>query len=547
MWLAVKKRLPLALVTLVALAGYWTLAMFPTPAGLLSNHGHGFQLAGGAEILAGRHPFLAFDDIVYGPMMYYASGAAQWLAGGRVGGELVLVSLAYAIGYALLFRLMLGLGVSRGLAFAVTALAIMVLPEPFRYYLFLAPMLFFAAAWRYADAPGWRRLAWMAMAVTLAGLFRSELGVFTFVSGLGLIATTGAGRRQPARHVLGLTGMVVLCALPWLAWLAAHGRLTSYLMLSSVDALQDVAGRAKPPPPFDFSGTPLTGQNAKAWLFRTPWLIMVFVGVMMVVRRAEIRGPQRARLWCAGIFMVLSLAQASHIVDWIHVRDTLPVRFLLLGWVVAGSLHRGGPVRAQIGGRFLSAAVVAVFCLTLVGGAAGKQELAQLSPLAVGRKLLAYNASRDELLARVRESGGNFRAPLYEYVRDHSAPDEGVFAVLEAPQLNYFAHRRFAGRQMAIFPGYFGSPADQRRLIESIRQGPTAFVVIDHAAMADHPEISLDRFAPEFYAFLQAEFVEVAQFGYCQVLAPRWRKGSPLDAPNWWEPRKRVRPRVRLP
>ena len=67
-------------------------------------------------------------------------------------------------------------------------------------------------------------------------------------------------------------------------------------------------------------------------------------------------------------------------------------------------------------------------------------------------------------------------------MRDHSAPDEGVFAVLEAPQMNYFANRRFAGAQMAIFPGYFASSDDQRALIEQIRRGRTAFVVIDHLA-----------------------------------------------------------------
>ena len=135
------------------IAVYWTVAMFTTPAKLLSNHGHGFQMAGGSEILSGRHPFIAFNDIVYGPLMYYASGAAQWLAGGRVGGELVLVCLAYAIGYTLLFRLMLGLGAPRRLAFAMTLVAILVLPAPFRYYLFLLPIVFFTAAWCYAELP----------------------------------------------------------------------------------------------------------------------------------------------------------------------------------------------------------------------------------------------------------------------------------------------------------------------------------------------------------------------------------------------------------
>ena len=41
--------------------------------------------------------------------------------------------------------------------------------------------------------------------------------------------------------------------------------------------------------------------------------------------------------------------------------------------------------------------------------------------------------------------------------------------------------------------------------------------------MMDNPDISLERFAPEFYAFLQQDFVEVKRIGYCRVLAPRWR------------------------
>jgi hypothetical protein len=130
------------------------------------------------------------------------------------------------------------------------------------------------------------------------------------------------------------------------------------------------------------------------------------------------------------------------------------------------------------------------------------------------------------LLARVRAEQGSFRAGLYEYIRDHSAPGEAVMAVLEAPELNYFADRRFAGRQMAIFPGYFASPRDQQRLIAEIRAGPTAFVVIDHLEMMDFPEGAMARFAPEFLRFLEEDFIEVKRFGYCRVLVPKDR----LDA-----------------
>ena len=149
---------------------------------------------------------------------------------------------------------------------------------------------------------------------------------------------------------------------------------------------------------------------------------------------------------------------------------------------------------------------------------------------AVAEKLRAYDRSRDQLLADVRKRGENFRAALYEYVRDHSAPDETIFAVIEAPQVNYFANRRLAGDQLGIFPGYFARAADQRCLIARLRAGPTAFVIIDHTGQDEYPDLALEKFAPEFYAFLEREFVEIKRIGYCRVLAPRrsaiWRHPS---------------------
>ncbi len=515
---------------IAAVALYWTVVMFPTPAQLLLDHGQGYQLAGAAEILAGNHPFIAFKDI-YGPLVHYASAAAQTFAGERIAGELILVGLSFAIGYVILFRLMMKCAVPTWLALVTTLVAIAAKPESWRYYMLLLPMVFFAAAWRYVERPSRRRLIVMAFTVTCAGLFRPDLGVFTYVSGVALIGTFWNDRKQVAWQLTGFSLCVLLCALPWLGWLAAHGKMTAYLVNSSLDAIQDAAGRARPAPWFDFSTSVYSEQNAKAYLFRLPAFMLVFATVMLVLRRAQVQGVLRSQLFCALTFVILSQLQGAHIVDWIHVRDTLPMRLFLFAWIAAGvapGAVRGWHVAAIR--RCVPQGVAALVGLSLMGAVVETPLPGRMTLKAVKEKLSVYTGSREELLTYVRKRRECPCARLYEYVRDHSAPDETVFAVIEAPQTNYFANRRLAGPQLAIFPGYFSSHEDQLQLIAQLRQGRTAFVIIDHVGMKEYRDLSLAKFAPEFYAFLQEEFVEVTKIDYCQVLTPRKRLAFPLVA-----------------
>lgn len=507
-----------------ALAGYVACAWFPTPAKLLSEHGQGYQLAGAAEILAGRHPFIDFSDIVYGPLMYYVSALAQGVTGGRVGGELALAVGAFALGYALFFRLLRACAVPAGIAVTATVIAILVQPAAYRYYHLLLPVLVFTAVWRYGAAPGRLRLVVMGMAVTVTGLYRSDLGVITFGAGVVTILVGDADRRTKGTRSLAFAGAVLGCALPWLGWLAMNGKLAGYLANASLDALAAGEGLFRPAPRLDFAHGFLNAENAKAVLFRLPLLMVGFAGATLLAYWGQLAGAMRARLSGVLAFAVLTQFSGLVIFDWIHVRDTLPMRIFLLAWIAGVAVNSAGDGSAVAKARrVLLLGTVGMIGVGLVIGALAKETPRELAPSAVMGKVQAYAAGRAEFLAEVRAAGVNFRAELYEYLRDHSAPDEAVFAVIEAPQANYFADRRLPGAQLAIFPGYFSSPEDQRRLIAEIRRGRTAFVVLDHLAQPEYPDFSLPTFAPEFWSFLETEFVEVVQIGYCRVLTPRNR------------------------
>lgn len=503
-----------------AAAGFAALGLFPMPAMLLSDHGHGYQLAGAAEILAGRHPFVDFRD-VYGPLPHYASALAHVAAGGRVGGELALVVAALAVGYALFFRLLRRAGVGIGVALAATAVAIVVQPAAFRYYLFLLPVVFLTAAWRYAEGPTRRARLALAATVALAGLFRPDMGVFTWAAGVVLIATLGEGRRAAWRDAAEFTGGVVAWALPWLGWLAAHGALGEYLRDSSVGALAHNAGMARAFPEWRFAGGGLNETNAKAVLFRLPAVLLGLALAGLWWRRRELAGAQRARLWTMAALAAGTQFQAVSIVDWMHVRDTLPWRIFLLAWLIATEAPEMAERAVRARARWAVVAGAAALAVVLMAAVAWREPLGQFRLRALRGKLKTYALDRDAMLARL---AGLPRADLYAYLRDHSAPDEGVFAVIEAPQTNFFAGRRLAGGQLAIFPGFFACAEDQRWLIARLRGGGTAFVVLDHLGMDEYPDLALEKFAPEFWAFLQSDFVEVQRVGPFRVLAPRSRR-----------------------
>lgn len=516
---------------LAALAVYMAIAHYPTPPEFITDHGQGYQLAGAAEILSGRHPFIDFKD-VYGPLTFYASAAAQWLSGGRVGGELALGCLALGLSCAILFRLMLGCAIPISYAAAATLVTIAVQPVAYRYYLFLLPMLFFLAAWRYIARPGRGRLAVLALVVTVAGLFRPDVGIATWASGLIAVVFAASDQPEAWKAAARFTVLVALWAAPWLGWLAAHGQLGAYLYDSSVKAFEAAAGMARPAPGVDWSDL-LSDQNAKAFLFRLPVLLLVFAAAMLVVRRAELRGPQRARLLCAFAFVVLTLAQASHIVDWIHMRDTLPMRILFLAWIAAGSATaaNAAPGRTSRFARFVPRGLAAIVGAILLFVGQGRPVGTEFVPREAVQKLRDYWVRPEEFVDRLHYRGGSYHAAICYLVRNHSRPDEGLFAVLEAPELNYFAHRPLAGGQLALLPGIFSSPADQRELIRRLQRDNTTFVVIEQPQQAEYPGLSLARIAPELTAYLRREFVFEAQVGYCFLLRARSRPMKPIGRP----------------
>ncbi|MEY2878516.1 MAG: hypothetical protein RLZZ15_896 [Verrucomicrobiota bacterium] len=524
-----------------AAALYWSAAMFLRPARLLMENGHGYQLAGAGEILAGRHPFIDFQD-VYGPLAHYASAAGLWVCGERVAGELLVCSLGFAVGHVIFFRLLLALGAGRVIALGATLLTLLVQSAPYRYYMLLCPMIFLGTAWRYVAAPVTARMGGMALAVAVGGLFRPDFGVLGFLAGAIAVWCVPQNAARRARLVALFAAFIVAAALPWLVWLALRGHLGDYLINSSgaAAAMNSAEGMGRPAVGLSFSNGWWTEQNAKAVLLRLPLATLVLALVGVWRWRAAIPESARPWLWCAVAYAVFSQAQAEQIGDWLHARDPLPVRILLLAWIcvlAARAMPSSGG--ANVSRRLTwGAAGVAAALLALAG--AHHQPLRQLKPAGLAAKVRDYWERRPEFLARI-PPWESFRPAFYGYLRAHSAPDESVLAVTEAPQMNFFAERRLVGGQLALLPGYFASPRDQTALVAALRDPRTALVVVVQEAQPNYPDLRLANFAPIVWACLTGDFQEVARFNAIRVLAPRARI-RPGTEEHWTPRRNRASP-----
>lgn len=508
-------------VALVAL--YWTAAIALAPYELLAlNNGHGWQLAGGAEILAGRHPFLDFRDC-YGPLAFYASASAQAFSGGGLFGELLLNCAAPALAFALWFRLLTTVDVPARIALPLTLSAVVAMPVPYRYYLVLLPVFFFWAAWRYTEGASLRRLALLALGATVTGLFRPDFGVYVCLAGIVLLALhSPVARRSRIRAIACFLGLVLAWALPWLGWLAAHGQLVDYLMLSSIDAMHKASGYTREMPTLSLAHELFAPSNLKAVFFRLPQCACVLGAIVFFLRWRQLAAVVRARLACVLAFAALSLLQTSHLVDWMHVRDVVPMSTFLLAWVIAQAGPAEAPAPWQRRCFQLAAGCSAVVALGFAAGAVHKETRHAFAPLAVARKAASYRGSLDELLARLRAGPDPYRAlAVVDLVRTQSPPHAPLLVLVEGPQLNYFCSRPLAGGQFALLPGYLDREVRQREFVARLRAQPPAYVIINRRVMEEHPDLPLEKFAPIAAEHIEQTFGRVRAFGPFSVLAAR--------------------------
>ena len=511
------------LVFVVALV--WAGLRYPGPLEFIADPDGGYQLAGAIAILGGDHPFSGFLDI-YGPLTFYTSALGQFLSGNRVIGELGLVAIGYALGYTLLFLLVHRCSKNRVfLAISFSVFGLLLIPRAYKYYIVLFPLLAVAAMWRYVQLPNRSRLWQMGCSVTLCGLFRPDFGVYCFLA--GATAVIFAYRSSPRAwigRVAGFAAIVVVAASPWLVWIASRGDLDTYLVSSSIGALDSAVGLALPLPGFSSMNRVLGIPNVRAAVFRLFLAVPTLAALVLALRWRRLSETERGCLLVTVIMGHLALLQSMHRSDWGHLLQAIPISIVLLAWLATQAsmgMRKAGSyvVRVTSTLSMLTLVLFLFFCLYANDTGAA---LRQLSLSSLVQKISVFSGTREDLLMFGKQADPeNWIVEVVDHIRTHTTSDERVVALPAFPQIYYLSDRLPGGGQLAVLPGYFASPADQRRFIDQLRTQDVGEVIVDPGFTLDSREDrTVGRFAGDLIDYINKAFHPVHRTGPVIIYQP---------------------------
>ncbi len=477
----------------------WLALRLPTPIQFLEDQGLGHQLAGAVQILAGEHPFIDFR-CSYGPLVFYASALGQLLSGGRIAGEMLLNVAGCVVAYTCLARVMARTGVGRWPAFGLWLIALTVVPAPWKYYAVLGPVVTLLCGWRYLERPSRGRMAALAAAVAMSGLFRQDFGAITFLVGAVAVALAASGAQRRLGQIVVFAGWVLLMASPYLLLALSRGALFTYVEDAVRVSLGKAVGLSKPFPAFDWVLPLWSGANRLPWLFSFFFLQPLFAAGLLWATRTRVSPAERSGAWLTLSLAVLALAQASHRSDYEHLMQAIPASFVLLCLTLQRLSLTRGALRAVLAG-WLGLALLALVVLGT---------LFQSPPHSARslRAKLSYFGSVDEFLDDISAmKRPHWSVGVVQRIRCATRADERILVLPFDPSLYYLSGRLFGAGQMMTAPGYYVGADFEARAIANLEQQDVPLMIVSpDYAFDGRPESRLSATHPKLWAYIDQHY-----------------------------------------
>jgi hypothetical protein len=500
----------------------WVLVRLPSPAQVLADADGGHQLAGATQILHGEHPFVDFKA-TYGPFTFYASAVAQILFNHRVIGEIILIALGYAITYALLSRLIYRVTGNFFLTLLFGMLALAAIPRLYKYYIALGPVLTLFTAWNYLEKPDRKNMLWMALAITLTGLFRSDFGVYCTITGVVAVLLALPFTQGGIKRIITLLGAVLLFASPWLLFLTIKGNLIDYFYTALAGGANIAAGASLPFPAFHsgFSAFALvTNLISLAIIFFSslPFIILIW----LLVRWESLDPLQKKMLLTAVVLNMFSLIQATYRYGYPHLLQAIPLGFALSAWATRTLSHNLAlAVRSRQKIRWLySAALVLLTGFLLIPVMLVNQSLwPPIDPLGIPYKLEQFSLPKEQVLVNIEKISDSWYAQAMLYTRRCTTDRQRLMALPVLTTFSYFTDRAFGGGQIGLASGYFVTDADQARIIGKMSAEDIPLIVyLPNFEFDGIPQRKMEVFALRVSAYVQQNYVRIKQIGPASLL-----------------------------
>jgi hypothetical protein len=497
--------------------GFSWLLRFNDPGGSFAGltDDHFFYLVRGWQLLFGDLPVRDFVD--HGaPLFYYVGAAVQTLLGRGTLSELVFCATALSLGAAATFWLASVASGSMTAGLLVAVLHVWLGPRFYNY----PKILVYAAAipllWWFADRPGPKPRAWIAVVTVIGFLFRHDHGAFIAVATAVLVLSLTELRwRERLRHLV-LYGLLVLALIaPYLLFIELNGGMLSYFRQASAWAERDrsrapvvwpglfdnpdgVSDQARGPSPVG-RAIAVARDNNVAWMYYFEILLPFFALFVLAVSREGGRPSwphARAKL---GMVAVLTLVlDAGFLRSPLEARlaDTSVPLVILVAWLLVAvprlTMSADALTPAVRSYQWLVRAVaapvglaIAVLLTVFVTG-----DFYRRMDKAAMTERVGHAFERIDNVATQLRMDWDLRSwasradrpdliTLSLYINACTAPTDRVLVQSYMPQVLALARRAFAGGHADLRPGFFETEDAQRLTLERLQRQSVPVILLE--------------------------------------------------------------------
>jgi hypothetical protein len=445
-------------------------------------------------IWRGEQPLRDFADAELRgawPALSYAVPAwVQQLGGRTLLSEAYLTVGTIAVGHALMFLLVLELSKSWLVAFLATLLAIAMEPRLYSYQKILM-LTAGAIAIRWAMLkPSAARLGAAAATTALATLFRHDGGVYVGVGMIAALVARDAGAWSVvARRVGVYVGLTSLCLLPSAIWVQVYEGIPSYVR-NNLDTIARESERTRlHVAAFSTAFGSVWADHLVVVTYYAFWAVIAIGGAVLAARVAGGKVTPAERGSAVGLIAVALLG------NQFLLRDSLVARFgdavipiaVMAAWTVGAA--RGFD---RLVPRRLAAGVTVAILLVMLSATWVFADVRDaLDKAGFTRSLSDATAQFVSVSENLRRqppadwSTFTARGTLIaaRYIAECTRPDDHVLVAAEAPEIPFYARRRFAAGQATVSLSMYTSEDSQRRATAQLASQSVPIILVNAERM----------------------------------------------------------------